>query len=163
MKVLFIRHGIAAERTEHEGNDLSRPLTAEGERKARKVFAALKKVYPAPDALVSSKALRAEQTARIFAEAFGMGADAVTSTDLLNPGADFENFRKVVESQEGKGMIALFGHEPDFSEILSLAVSGGELEIGVKKASCIEVDLEEDGTGILRHVLTPKIILGLAG
>lgn len=163
MKVLFIRHAIAVEREEHEGGDLSRPLSKEGERKAAKVFAALKKVYPVPDLLISSQAVRAEETAKLFANAFGMKEEQLEVTELLNPGADFENFRKVMELHEGLEMVILFGHEPDFSEIVSTATSGGTLEIAVKKASCIEVDLDENGAGILRNVLTPKIVMGLAG
>ena len=64
MKILFVRHAIAADPPDfRDASDLARPLTAEGRRKARRVFQALARFYDPPDLIVSSDATRARQTA----------------------------------------------------------------------------------------------------
>jgi phosphohistidine phosphatase len=161
MRVLFIRHAAAADKAASGGSDLDRPLTDEGCEDARRMFKALAGLYPAPNAIISSNAARARETAEIFSACFGKSKPAESS--LLNPGSGFKEFRKLISGLSGKPeLIVLVGHEPDFSHILGQIVADGGLRIDVKKASCIEVEINSICKGELKLALTPRAAEKLA-
>lgn len=162
MKVLLVRHAAAMDKGEFSGPDLLRPLTDDGRTKAKAAFKALAGVYPAPQLIISSKAVRARETADILREC--LGGPAVVETDLLNPGADCKRFRKALADLAPKHeYVAVVGHEPDFSSIIGHACADGMLRIDVKKASCVEVDLNRSlGKGELKAVYPPGALITLA-
>jgi len=55
-------------------------------------------------------------------------------------------------------VVVVVGHEPDFSKILAEVVAGGTLRVEVKKASCIEVDMNTLGKGQLQALLPPRAL-----
>ena len=158
MKILFIRHAKAESRDVFTGSDdLQRPLVQEGKDVTHAMFTQLEKVYPKPDAIISSFAVRAYDTATIVAECFSI--KKVHQTEWLNPGADFSSFKKVLNEYAEKGnQLMLVGHEPDFSEIISQSTANGYLDIKVKKSACIEVVVNSNGIGQLRMLLPPGIL-----
>ena len=161
MRVLFIRHAAAADKTACGGSDLDRPLTDEGREDARRMFKALAGLYPEPNLVISSNATRARETADIFCSCFGKSKP--TESSLLNPGSGFKEFRKVISELSGRPeLVVLVGHEPDFSHILGQIVADGGLRIDVKKASCIEVDINSVCKGELKLMLTAKAVAKLA-
>ncbi len=162
MRVLFIRHAIAEDKKKPGDSDLQRPLTEEGRQKARIVFKALGRVYPPLDHIYASEAVRARQTAEILSQCF---ADArITETALLNPGSHFQNFRKLLgEVPAGCDCIAVVGHDPDLSRMVAEATGSASLRVDMKKASCIEVDVNTIGKGELKAFLPPRILIELAG
>lgn len=163
MRVLFIRHAVALDREAFFEDDLLRPLSEEGSAKAAKVFAVYKNLFSPPELIVTSEAVRAKQTAELLSRAFDNTKQLITP--LLNPGTDYNNFKKLIASLDHKcESIAVVGHEPDFSLILgSVLTGGGILYLNVKKASCIEVELGRDGRGELKSMITPKQALKLKG
>jgi len=158
MKILFVRHAKAYDKFSWQKSDMLRPLVQEGIMKATKGFNNLAKIYGKIDMIISSNALRASETAQILSEAFG-GVKIVKS-DLLNPGADFESFKEAVLPYfDDKKTIAITGHEPDFSFIISHMISeNASAEVEVKKSSAIEVECNQDFYGILTMSLPPKIL-----
>ena len=160
MRVLFIRHAAAADRAPSGGSDLDRSLTDDGREDARRMFKALARLYPEPNAVISSEAVRAYETAEIFCEAFGKVKPA--KSPLLNPGSGFKEFRQLISELRGRPeLIALFGHEPDISRTVGHIIGESGLRIDVKKASCIEVDINSICKGELKLMLTPKAIAKL--
>ncbi len=158
--VLFIRHAEAADKLTFSGPDMSRPLTAGGVKTASRFFKALARLYPVPDVIFSSKAVRARQTADLLAKAFK--GTKVKESELLNPGAGHDDFRKLIALlSPDTALVAVVGHEPDFSRILAYVISDGILRIDVKKASCIEADVNRLGRGELRQALLPKAVKAL--
>ena len=154
MKILFVRHASAADPLDFRGDDLQRPLTEEGERKARKHFKALAKFYDPPELIVSSEAVRARQTADLLAEVFPKAARARTAQ--FNPGADYATLvRWLRELDRSIERVALVGHEPDLSRMIGGMVARGPLNIEVKKAACIEVDCNRIARGELTLLLPP--------
>jgi phosphohistidine phosphatase len=161
MRVLFIRHATAADKAEFGGSDLDRPLTDEGREEARRMFKLLAGLYPEPNLVVSSEAVRARETAEICCSCFGKPKRIESS--LLNPGSGFKEFRKLMAEVIGRPeLVVVVGHEPDFSNILGQVTADGGLRIDVKKASCIEVDINSICKGELKLVLTPKAAAKLA-
>jgi phosphohistidine phosphatase len=155
MRVLFVRHAAAVDRMASGGSDLDRPLTDEGREDARRMFKALAGLYPEPNLVISSNATRARETAEILCSCFGKLKP--TESSMLNPGSGFKEFRRLVSEFSGRpDFVVVVGHEPDFSHILGEIVADGSLRIDVKKASCIEVDINSLCKGELKLVLTPK-------
>jgi phosphohistidine phosphatase len=158
-RIYFIRHAIAADREAFEGDDLARPLTDKGRRKARAIFARLADVRPAPDRVISSAATRARETAEIFCEAFKLSGPSID--EALNPGARPAAFRKLLEALPAKTeCVALVGHEPDFSLAISELTSGGALDLRLKKCGIVEIEWSPDNGGILLMALPPDVLSG---
>ncbi|MCB1326927.1 MAG: histidine phosphatase family protein [Spirochaetales bacterium] len=168
MKLLFVRHAIALDREMHEGDDLTRPLTARGRKRARKAFRGLARLFDNIDLIVSSEATRARETADILGKVF---PKATRETEaLLNPGAGYADLSALLSTMGSHGKtIALVGHEPDFSEMISGLVQGGtrtpdmsfqDLHLAVKKSGLVEVNLFKGptATGQLCNLLSPRVL-----
>ena len=157
MQVLFIRHAPAMEREEFIGEDLDRPLSEKGEKRAAKAFKTLAGLYTKPNALYTSEAKRSLQTAQLLSQAFG--EISIHTSPLLNPGMDYPRFKTLFDDiDKSFQAIAVIGHEPDFSEIISEVVSDGSLHLEVKKASCIEIEMGIDCKGMLKALIPPKVL-----
>jgi len=157
MKVVFIRHATAADKAGFGGSDLDRPLTDEGKDNAKRMFETLARLYKGPMTVFSSQAIRARETAEIFCKCFHL--PAAVQTELLNPGSEFQDFRKLVSKvQKETEFLVVVGHEPDFSHILGNIVADGFLRIDVQKASCVEVEINSLCKGELKVVLQPKAL-----
>ncbi len=155
MRVLFVRHALALSRASWLRDDLERPLSDKGIMTAKKVFKEFAKIYDAPSVIFCSEALRAKETAQLLSKSF-KGAK-ILQTPILNPGASFGDLKMLLESENSE-YVAVVGHEPDFSSMVSELVShGSNLAIDIKKASLIEVDIDEEFRGILKAVIPPKI------
>ncbi len=158
MKVLLIRHAIAMDREEFEGSDdLLRPLTKKGKEKAKEFFEKISKIYDI-DVIISSKATRAIQTAQILLPFFE-GIE-YKKTPLLNPGASYYDYEKVIKEHKKHNTIALVGHEPDITMAFAKMVGCKFLNIAVKKASVIEIE-ESNNSMELRAMLYPKLLKNL--
>lgn len=161
MQLLVIRHAAAGEREEWartgKSDDL-RPLTDEGRREMREGTKGLRTIVKEIAVLATSPLVRAVQTADIVAEAYR--ADRVT-TEVLRPEASFDAFaRWVAEHRRAEAVVAIVGHEPHLSALMSWLLAGSkESFIDFKKgAACL---LEIDGapgarSAALRWAVTPK-------
>lgn len=155
MRILLIRHAAAEDRSA-SGGDLARELTEEGRKKAAKAFKGLSRIYEGLDMILCSEAARAYQTACILADAFQ--CKTVLRVGDLNPGCTYATFRKAIRQHAYKAeCIAVVGHEPDFSRLTAAIAGDGVLRVDVKKASCIELDVNALCKGELRAVIPPRI------
>jgi len=146
-----------------ENDDLKRPLTDEGRRRAKSAFSVLAKFYRKPFCIVASEATRAAETAEILNDAYG-GDIELVRTPLLNPGADIENFKEaLIPLYDEEGCVAIVGHEPDFSFIISELISKNEVALSIKKASVIEVEIDRYFHGELKFMIPPKILNSFSG
>src|SRR5919197_217772 len=131
MEIYVLRHGIAVERgTPGYKKDSDRPLTKEGEEKMHQIAEAMLAMELKFDLILSSSLVRAEQTAKIVADALD---EEVTFTDHLAPdGNALELIREI--NDEKPQRVLLVGHEPDLSRLISLLVTGGtDASIELKK------------------------------
>jgi phosphohistidine phosphatase len=90
--------------------DHERPLSARGHREAVGMAHLLREQGFRPGRLISSTALRARQTAAVFADELGI---ALEQDDRLY-GAGPETLRNVAE-QSGAGSVLLVAHDPGLS------------------------------------------------
>ncbi len=156
----FLRHAVALEREDWEGEDSARPLTREGEEKMQKGAKAFRKFLPAPEVILSSPFTRARQTAEIVRkEAFPHLT--VETEELLKPGESLRDFLRSLRGRKEKCFV-LVGHEPTMSEwILSLLGSRSRGSVRLKKGGCslLEVDLDSaPPVGEMIFLLPPKVL-----
>ena len=123
MSVLLylMRHGVA----EDAGpgmSDAERALTADGIQKTKRVALGLKKLGIKPELIVSSPLRRAEQTARLVAEA--VASDARLELQAFLAGGTPEEVVKGLRPHRDCSEIVLVGHQPDLGELASHLLTG---------------------------------------
>lgn len=160
MRLFFIRHSIALERYEWNKNDLLRPLSQKGKKVADNFFKKIATLYRF-DAIITSKATRALETAEILME--HLEDVPLYHSSLLEPGCDFAEFKKEFASFDGSyENIAFVGHEPDFGSIISSIIAPGApyVMLKLKKPSLAEIELLDTGmmSGELRNLISPKVL-----
>jgi phosphohistidine phosphatase len=157
MELFLIRHGIAVEATEFDGEDAERPLTKAGIVKTTKIAKQLRKLGIGADRVVTSPLVRALQTAVILVET-GKLANSIEVHPELSPGGDLMNFLSQLsqwqkddgnEKEEVKRIIAV-GHEPDITEWTEKLVYGNVYHhLVIKKAGIVGIQIPtiEDAIG----------------
>jgi phosphohistidine phosphatase len=161
MKLLVIRHGIAMDRDEFaesgQPDDL-RPLTEEGRRKMKDIAKWLRKKVKDVDILATSPLLRARQTAEIVADEFGI--EKPEMTDALVPDSSFEDFEQWCALYADKKVVAIVGHEPHLSLLVTWFISGKrESRVELKKGGACLIDFESGAhhdSGTLSWLVTPR-------
>jgi len=138
MLLFVIRHAKAADRSTQEWpDDSQRPLTKDGRRKFKPLARRVGDVYDHPARVLSSGFVRAWQTARLLESAAGWPEP--TRCEQLECDY-FGGVASVCEllAQCEDASIALVGHEPMLSELVSELI-GTELPSIVMKKGAIAV------------------------
>ena len=160
---------LMQEQAERRGNDIAliygeqtytfAALDSLGRRAAQ----GLRTILPAIDRLISSPYVRARQTAEIVAAEY---PDLVVETiDALEPGAEPADVVKWLCGLGGTGVVALVGHEPDLSALVSHLLTGrDEVSVELKKGATCLLECERPGPGecMLRWLLAPGQLRALA-
>jgi phosphohistidine phosphatase len=158
MRLLIVRHAIAVDRGTPGMADADRPLTPEGKQRFAEAAAGLARLVGPPDALLTSPWLRARQTAEIAAAAWGKVAPE--ETEAL-AGGTFGELARVLDARSASATVAVFGHEPQVSELLGRLVGTKASErLAFKKGGAALVEIRgrlADG-GDLVWFLPPKVL-----
>lgn len=166
MNLLVIRHAIAEdpEAFARTGRpDDERPLTDEGRKKMRQAARGLRTVVPEIDLLASSPLVRARETAAIVSDAYdGL---AVSTTPALEPGRPPEEMAAWLAGRRPAGTVAVVGHEPALSTMVSWFLTGAAhpvLELKKGAACLLEFAGKASPAGaLLRWALAPAQLRGL--
>src|ERR1044071_8278792 len=158
MNLYIVRHAIAVERgTPGYEEDGQRPLTEAGRRKMKKIVKGLSQLDLDLDLILSSPYVRARDTAKILAGEFKLKGNVALSDNLIPPG----NFEKLIEEIHQKynvNNLALVGHEPMLSSLVSWLTTGNtDLRLTLKKggvAFLSTANLYQDGHATLEWLLT---------
>jgi phosphohistidine phosphatase len=161
MRLLVIRHAIAADREEFarsHADDADRPLTAEGRAKMERAASGLKQLVPDLTLLASSPVKRAFDTAMIVARPYrDLEVERVPE---LAPGTPLDRAIAWLAGLPARGTIAIVGHEPDLSRLVCALLCGADRPFFEfrKGAACL---LEFSGpvargAGVLDWFLGPK-------
>jgi phosphohistidine phosphatase len=142
-RLYFLRHGLAANRSEWSGDDSERPLTSKGQALMAREAQTIAQLGLQLDLILTSPLVRALQTARIVAEALGM-QERLQADERLAPGFGMPALAEVLKERSGVSALMLVGHEPDFSETIGALIGGGR--VVCKKGSLARVDLPDDGS-----------------
>jgi phosphohistidine phosphatase len=152
MQLYVVRHAIAEERdAERWPDDAERPLTKEGEESFREAARGLARIVPSLDVVLASPYVRAWRTAEILHEEAGWPPPTRCE--------ELEAWRAPADALEAVGehggSVALVGHEPYLSRLVSLLLTKDDdaVHIDLKKGGVI---LVEDR--VLRWYASPKIL-----
>jgi len=162
MRLLIIRHAIAAERGTPGLPDDERPLTPEGEKRFQKAAKGLARIVRRPDVLFTSPLVRARRTAEIAAETWGR-VEPVT-LDALAHGDD-DGLQKALASRGPEDVVVIVGHEPHVSALLGrLLGSTHDDRLAFRKggAALVELSGRLAQGGHLVWFLPPKTLRALA-
>ena len=161
MDLLVIRHAIAMDRDEFAETgqpDSERTLTDFGRRRMRKNAAGLRRVVDAPEVIGTSPFVRAAETARIVADAFGI--EAIETLDVLTPEQHPVDLLPWLSQQPRDATVAVVGHDPHLGSLITWLVGGlASPNVELKKGGACLLQLGdrlEAGTAVMRWLLTPK-------
>lgn len=158
MLVYVLRHGIADDAKPGEP-DSSRALTAEGRKKLSSVMERAKKAGAAPTVILTSPYLRAKQTARIAAQAFGCDG-AVSETSALVPSGSPELVWDEISEYRSEEELMVVGHEPLLSELVSYLLDSPSLRVDMRKGALVAISIQGlrgGPRGVLQWMITPKL------
>jgi phosphohistidine phosphatase len=168
VRLLVVRHAIAEDRVAFAATgkeDDERPLTDEGRRRMEQGARGLKQLVPALDLVATSPLVRALQTAEILAAAYG--GVAMEQVRALAAGGDPETVVEWLRGRRAGDTVAVVGHEPDCSILVSHLLTGADASfVQLKKgAACLLefADRPAAGTGVLRWALAPKQLRLIGG
>ena len=166
MNLYVVRHAIAVQRgTAGDEDDSQRPLTDTGRKKMKKIVKGLRQFEIELDVILSSPYVRACDTAKILANEFKMDNQLSFSDNLIPPG-NFEALIDEIHEKYDVNSIALVGHEPMLSQLISWLMTGDKnANIMLKKGGVCFLsadNLYQDHRATLEWLLTPALMVELS-
>lgn len=164
MELYLIRHAIAEEEAP-SGDDSQRALTEKGAKKMRQIAKGLRTLGADFDFILSSPYVRAKETAEILADVFKM-KKKIGFSDHLVPMADPNLLIAEINEKYSVDSLALVGHEPYLSTLVSMLVANGAaVDIAFKKGGVCRLaadDLHHSRSAALEWLLTPGVLVEIA-
>jgi phosphohistidine phosphatase len=161
MKTLILfRHAKAGWDLE-SGDDHERPVADRGQKAARTMGRFLSQAQQVPDAVITSSAVRARTTVELAAAA-GDWKCPVRVTRALYEATPFAVLEEVRAEPPERTSLLLAGHEPTWSELVSLLIGGGTLGMPTACMARIDFGVEcwkaiDYGIGNLAWLLPAKV------
>lgn len=164
MKTVFLfRHGKSDWDAPY-GSDHERPLAERGRKAADLMGRFLAGRGEVPELAISSTALRARDTLERAVQAGDWRCRVELLDDLYLP-SPYRLLHVLSQQAEPIPSVMLVGHQPAWSEALSLLVGGGDFRFPTAAMARIDVDVDswdeiDAGLGELRWLVTPKELTG---
>lgn len=156
-RILYvIRHAKSS--WDYEGvADLDRPLKYRGISNAYEMARRLKINRDHPDFIISSPAIRALHTAMIFKKVFNLpDKHLIINSALYSCGPD--EILDVIKSQDAAiKRIMIFGHNPDFSELVSHLTKKIHLDLPTCGMARLEFDAGDWNSISLENVKSEHV------
>ncbi|MFI5225914.1 MAG: SixA phosphatase family protein [Candidatus Limnocylindrales bacterium] len=156
LELYLLRHADAGDPGAWTRPDAERPLSAKGHRQAERMGRHLAALGLVPDAIVSSPKIRATETAAAVSAAVGC---PVVEDPRLAGLLELEDVEAVLRDLGRPPRTMLVGHDPDFSDLLSVLV--GATSLTMRKGALARIDLVgplEPGSGTLRWLIPPDAL-----
>ncbi|EEO25704.1 SixA phosphatase family protein [Helicobacter winghamensis] len=149
MRLILVRHAKAEDREKWiDKDDLKRPLTKKGVKQAKRIAKYIGKKYPNVDAVISSLALRACDTAKYITKK--QAHCTFIPTPNINPEEGIEGFlRNKDKMEEDWQTLVVVGHEPSISEFVRFICAKGTLNLRVSKGCVVELERENEDNWVL--------------
>lgn len=145
MKTIYIIRHAKSDWDDPELHDIERPLADRGLKDAKTMASFFKHKDIMPDKMISSPALRAFTTCRIFCDIIGYDKKEI----LVDPVLYFGNIAdiiKMLQSQESKlNSLCIFGHNPTFSLLANILSDGFSGEMQTCSIVALQFDIERWG------------------
>lgn len=164
MLLVLMRHGIAEDGPEDE----KRKLTPKGRERVALVARSLDLYGVRPGIVLSSHRVRALETAEIVCSNLGLKVSRITRTPALDLHESWRNFADAVngaaQGVEPDTTVLACGHQPQLGMLATMALTGHESPIGLKKGSVLGIQFNgpvDAGHGELRFYLTAAMARAL--
>jgi phosphohistidine phosphatase len=164
--LILFRHGKSDWDADYPGGDAARPLAHRGRKAAKRMGKFLARAGQAPDAAITSPAVRAEDTLRLAIEGGGWTCP-VRSAAVLYDGGVSGLLSEVRNEPATTDVLLAVGHEPTWSEAVSAFMGGGEVDLPTAAMARIDFDVDRwdevgPGTGVLAWIVVPRLLEGSA-
>jgi phosphohistidine phosphatase len=162
MQLLVVRHAPAGDKVEFAASgrpDGERPLTDEGVRKMRAVASGLGRLVDRLDLVATSPLRRARETAEILLAAYD--SPPLETVEALAPGSPPAALMPWLEHQASSATVAVVGHEPHLSGLVSWLVAGSArpwLELSKGGACLLDVERPAARGAVLRWLIEARIL-----
>jgi phosphohistidine phosphatase len=144
MKILIIRHGIAAQQSSKSADE-TRKLTKIGRQKMKKAAHGLRTLVEQIDLIASSPLIRATQTAEIVGEVYH--GTRIVQIAALSPGRPPAALLEWLNAHPPTATVALIGHEPHLSTFLCWLMTGlQESFVTLKKGGAALLEINGPAT-----------------
>ncbi len=162
MDLYLVRHGVAYDADAARWpDDRDRPLTPDGEKRFRRAARGLAQLVDRVDVVLSSPFARAWRTAELLNAEAQWPGPAVC--DALGAGGSPAGVLQVLQSHANAQAVALVGHEPSMSELVSylLTADTTHAQVEFRKGGVARIELGDrlqPGTARLLWLLPAKIL-----
>jgi phosphohistidine phosphatase len=114
-----------------------------------------------PELVISSTAVRARTTAELAAEAGGWGCPIERTSAFYD--TDSGSVIAEIAAREAPPRLMVVGHDPTWSELVSLLAGGGAVRLPTAAVACLELPIDSwqafaPGKGRLVWLVTPKLL-----
>lgn len=157
MKLYFLRHGLAGERSEWKGGDSERPLTEAGMQRMERESVTIAKLNLNITWILSSPLVRSYQTAEIVAKRIKM-LDRLVKDERLRPGFDVNHLKEILKEYSRDNPLMFVGHEPDMSEMVSQLIGGGKIVSKKGSVACVKLSESDSLKGELLWLIPAKML-----
>lgn len=160
LRLTLVRHAKSSW-ADHKLEDFERPLNDRGRRDAPRMAARAGEALGTPDRIVTSPALRALSTARVFAEALGVAHDSLVILPSIYEASAQTLLDLIRGFADSDTHVMLFGHNPGLSELAHLLAARHFDELPTCAVAQLELDRARwrevgAGCGRLTYYGTPK-------
>lgn len=160
MNLYLIRHATAEDYSISK-SDFDRELTHEGRKKMEAAAKGWLSFIDEPDAFVSSPLVRAVQTAEIVKKVYGSEKEIFLDKRLAAGRSRTDRIIEIAEEYQVEN-IAMFGHEPDFSEHVSNLISSSGAMVNFRKGAIAKISFRGKARisgGVLEFFIPVKVFL----
>jgi phosphohistidine phosphatase len=162
--LILLRHAKSDWGAAHDA-DHERPLAKRGRNAAATMGALLARAGQVPDRVLTSSAVRAQETVRLAVEAGNWECPTEVAPDFYGS-SPATVVARVREEDDAAASLLLAGHEPTWSMLASQLMGGGFLRFPTAAMARIDLDIEswsrlEFDKGVLVWFLIPRLIKSL--
>ena len=156
MLLHLLRHADAGDPAAWDGPDAARPLSDKGRNQAKRLGKFLAGINFSGTPFLSSPKIRAKETAELVAEPI----DAkVVLDDRLGGALTLDSVEAMLADAGDPERPVLVGHDPDFSELVTVLCGAAGVELRKGALARIEIDRPlQAGAGTLRWLLPPDVL-----
>lgn len=115
-------------------------MLPKGIERSRRVIESLLRLEVNPDRIISSPALRALETARLFASGFDYPEEAIAVDRKIYDGHYSMILDLIYETSDDCGSLMLFGHNPTLTNLANLFLHPGIDELPTSAVVAIEFE-----------------------
>jgi len=119
-------------------SDRERPLARRGVKDAKRMGKAITKIGAAPDLILSSPAVRAQTTAEVAKKA-GRWSAPIVIVPLFDGGSWTDVVDGILTSGADADRILVTGHEPTWSDLVSMLTGGSLFAMPTAAVACLSV------------------------